>query len=58
MFTHGMAQALHGTSMMPATVKVPEDLDQHVARLKLAGVGVSIDTLTPEQHAYRRSWQA
>lgn len=50
--------AKHGTSMMPATVKVPKDLDQHVARLKLAGVGVSIDTLTPEQHAYRRSWQA
>lgn len=50
--------AKHGTSMMPTAVKVPEDLDQHVARLKLAGVGVSIDTLTPEQQAYRKSWQA
>lgn len=50
--------AKHGASMMPAAVKVPEDLDQHVARLKLSGVGVSIDTLTPEQQAYRSSWQA
>ncbi len=50
--------AVHGSSMKPAAIKIPEDLDQYVARLKLSGVGVTIDTLTPEQIAYRSSWQA
>jgi adenosylhomocysteinase len=50
--------AVHGASMTPTASKVPEDIDQRVARLKLSGVGVSIDSLTPEQQAYRSSWQA
>jgi adenosylhomocysteinase len=37
-------------------VPVPAEIDAEVARLKLAAVGVSIDTLTPEQERYRRSW--
>ncbi len=49
--------AIHGASMPPVASKVPEDIDQHVARLKLSGVGVHIDTLTPEQQTYRSSWQ-
>jgi adenosylhomocysteinase len=28
---------------------VPEEIDQQIARLKLAAMGVSIDVLTPEQ---------
>ena len=48
--------AVHGSSMTSVASKVPEDIDQQVARLKLSGVGVSIDSLTPEQHAYRSSW--
>jgi adenosylhomocysteinase len=36
---------------------VPTEIDEEVARLKLRGMGVEIDTLTPEQDAYLRSWQ-
>lgn len=36
---------------------VPEDIDQNIARLKLAAMGVQIDTLTDEQLAYLGSWQ-
>jgi adenosylhomocysteinase len=36
---------------------VPAAIDQEIARLKLASMGISIDTLTPEQEAYLRSWQ-
>ena len=35
---------------------VPEDLDKRVAKLKLAAMGVNIDTLTPEQEAYLAGW--
>jgi adenosylhomocysteinase len=50
--------AVHGSSMTPAAIKVPEQLDQYVARLKLSGAGIAIDSLTPEQQAYRSNWQA
>ncbi len=36
---------------------VPEDIDQNIARLKLAAMGVQIDVLTQEQIAYLGSWQ-
>jgi adenosylhomocysteinase len=36
---------------------VPTDIDEEVARLKLRGMGVEIDTLTSEQEAYLRSWE-
>jgi len=36
--------------------RVPAELDREIARLKLAGMGVSIDTLTPEQQKYLASW--
>jgi adenosylhomocysteinase len=36
---------------------VPEAIDQEIARLKLASMGIGIDTLTPEQIEYLRSWQ-
>ncbi len=36
---------------------VPEDIDQEIARLKLAAMGVEIDTLTPEQQNYLNSWE-
>jgi adenosylhomocysteinase len=35
---------------------VPAYIDQEVARLKLASMGVSIDKLTPEQERYLASW--
>ena len=36
---------------------VPEDIDQEIARLKLASMGIKIDTLTPEQKKYLSSWE-
>lgn len=36
---------------------MPDDLDQEVARLKLAAMGIEIDTLTPEQEEYLNSWK-
>ncbi len=36
---------------------VPKDIDNDIARLKLAAMGVKIDTLTEEQIRYLNSWQ-
>ena len=36
---------------------VPEDIDLEIARLKLLGMGVKIDTLTDEQVKYLNSWE-
>ena len=35
---------------------VPKHLDDDVARLKLAAMGIEIDSLTPEQERYLASW--
>ena len=37
--------------------EVPLEIDREVSRLKLATLGVAIDTLTPEQVAYLSSWR-
>ena len=36
--------------------RIPTDLDQEIARLKLQAMGVAIDTLTPPQRKYLASW--
>jgi len=36
---------------------VPEDIDREIARLKLEAMGVTIDSLTPEQVEYLNSWK-
>ncbi len=36
---------------------VPEDIDREIARLKLAAMGIQIDTLTAEQKKYLAEWQ-
>jgi adenosylhomocysteinase len=36
---------------------VPDDIDREIAKLKLDTMGVTIDTLTPEQKSYLESWQ-
>ncbi|NMC84649.1 MAG: adenosylhomocysteinase [Anaerolineaceae bacterium] len=36
---------------------VPEEIDQKIAKLKLAAMNVAIDDLTPEQVKYLGSWQ-
>ena len=37
---------------------VPEDIDRRVAQLKLAAMGIEIDTLTEKQREYLSSWEA
>jgi len=45
-----------GAALTPGVHQVPADLDREVARLKLASLGVGIDTLTEQQTSYRSSW--
>jgi adenosylhomocysteinase len=40
----------------PRVLKVPREIDDEVARLKLAALGVEIDSLTEEQREYLDSW--
>jgi adenosylhomocysteinase len=49
--------ARHGRGLAPDVYPVPAEIDQQVARLKLGAEGVAIDTLTPQQEQYLRSWQ-
>lgn len=49
--------AKHADGMDPDCYDVPADIDNAIARLKLETLGVTIDTLTPEQAAYLNSWQ-
>jgi len=48
----------HGQELESKVYGVPDDIDQEIARLKLASMGIEIDTLTEEQEKYLRSWQA
>jgi adenosylhomocysteinase len=43
--------------LRPAVYPVPDDIDKEVARLKLAAMGIAIDSLTPAQKKYLNSWQ-
>ena len=49
--------AKHARSLERKVYAVPVAIDQEIARLKLASMGISIDTLTAEQEEYLRSWQ-
>ena len=48
--------AQHADILAPGVYDVPEDIDQEVARLTLASLGVRIDELTDEQRRYLASW--
>jgi adenosylhomocysteinase len=43
-------------TLVPDVYPVPEEIDGEVARLKFQAMGIEIDTLTPEQEHYLRSW--
>ena len=36
---------------------IPREVDQGIAGIKLAAMGIQIDTLTEEQAAYLDSWE-
>lgn len=46
-----------GENLEPKVYKVPEKIDNEIARLKLNALGVKIDKLTLEQKRYLSSWQ-
>src|SRR5215469_2401804 len=46
----------HAATLSRTVHRVPEALDREIARLKLAGMAVDIDTLTAEQERYLASW--
>jgi len=41
----------------PAVYPVGDDIDRRVASLRLQGLGVPLDALTPEQADYLSSWK-
>jgi adenosylhomocysteinase len=49
--------AANGASLDPDVYTLPRELDEEVARLKLAAMGGGVEQLTPEQVAYLASWQ-
>ncbi|MDK3161704.1 adenosylhomocysteinase [Anaerolineae bacterium CFX9] len=44
-------------NFQPQVYTVPEEIDREIARLKLASMGVTIDTLTAEQARYLSQWE-
>jgi len=49
--------AKNGKSLDKRVYNVPREIDEEVARLKLASMGIEIDTLTPEQQKYLADYQ-
>ena len=50
--------AKSGKTLEKRVYKVPTQIDEKVARLKLAAMKISLDRLTPEQEKYLASWEA
>ena len=46
----------NAASLEKRVYDVPPEVDERIARLKLASLGMGIDTLTPEQVKYLASW--
>jgi adenosylhomocysteinase len=49
--------ATNSKSLEKRVYPVPEQIDQHIAALKIFSMGVQIDRLTAEQTKYLESWQ-
>lgn len=47
-----------GSELAPNVYPVPHELDQQIARSKLAAMGMRIDTMTEEQATYANSWKS
>jgi adenosylhomocysteinase len=43
-------------TLQPGIHSIPTEVDQEIARLKLQGMGITIDSLTPAQIEYMNSW--
>jgi adenosylhomocysteinase len=47
----------NAADLEPKVYRLPQDLDEEVARLKLEAMSGSLEILTPEQEAYLGSWE-
>ncbi len=47
----------NAANLKPGVYTLPRELDQQVGQLKLASMGIHIDTLTPQQKEYLESWE-
>ena len=47
----------HHNELPHAVIDVSEEIDDVIARRRLAAWGIEIDSLTPEQEEYLKSWQ-
>ncbi|MEO1443511.1 MAG: adenosylhomocysteinase, partial [Chloroflexota bacterium] len=47
----------NAASLSNDVYKIPDEVDHEIARIKLASMGVNIDTLTDEQVRYLNQWQ-
>jgi len=48
----------HGRTLAKGVFPVPEEIDRRIAELKLAALGITIDTLTEKQREYLASWES
>jgi adenosylhomocysteinase len=48
----------HAEELERTVYNVPQEIDEHIAKLKLESMGIKIDVLTPEQEKYLASWEA
>ena len=48
----------HQGSLEKKVYQVPDEIDDEIGRVKLAAMGLGIDTLTPEQVEYLNGWKA
>ncbi len=48
----------HKDELEKRVYDIPDEIDDQIGRVKLAAMGLSIDTLTPEQEAYLSGWEA
>jgi adenosylhomocysteinase len=49
---------LHARDMAPGVHSLPAEIDEAIARDKLDALGLRIDSLTDEQQAFLRAWEA
>ena len=47
----------HGRELANDVYEIPQSIDDTVSELKLHGIGMEIDKLTPEQEAYLSGWE-
>ena len=47
----------HSAELGRHVYPVPKAIDREIARLKLKALGITVDTLTPDQQKYLSSWE-